>query len=460
MRYARFLLVVAISVGLMGFLGACGGHSQVTTDGELASDQETTVSSATPTEAAINMTKEAVSASMSVPSPSAGLSKAAPAGVADRCETGPHGNYSCPGGGSIRIDGDCLLAESDDCALILEPLVLVFSDCASNDGYTIDGTLVLSAILYMPGCSAVAELTMALDAASENLVVSGSNGTEDITGFEVTVSPDGIEIVSDSAPGDIECAINADCQALAAPLICLDGTCQPPCSSDDDCRDDAVCINDPNDPAWADLGFTGLDDMGICGDELPIEACDNGIDDDFDGDIDCDDLDCASLSACIPEVCDNEEDDDLDGSVDCDDDECFLSMDCEYDCGMLSWPCQFAALDCIDEPYLCSCPSGNCDDLTADQYCAAALWDAASCVQGCCKTVDPVCDLSAEGAEASCKALVDEEWCLCTDPVTGEEVACDDNFTGDWCSAWWWDDSMTTVDGCCVLEEPLFPPTF
>lgn len=458
MKYIRFLLVVAISVGLIGFFASCSGHSQATTDGDLTSGEEaTTTSSLTPTEAAINMTKEAVSASMSVSSPSASLSKAAPAGVADRCEAGPHGNYSCPGGGSTRIDGNCLLAESDDCALILEPLVLVFSECVSNDGYTIDGTLVLSAILYMPGCSADAELTMALDGASENLVVIGSDGTEDITGFDVVITPDGISITSDSAPGDSECDINADCQTLAAPLICLDGTCQPPCSSNDDCRDDAVCINDPNDPAWSDLGFAGLDDMGICGDEPPVEICDNGIDDDFDQNIDCDDSDCASESACIPEICDNEEDDDSDGLVDCDDDECFLSEDCEYECDWNS--CQGAMWGCTEGwPEFCDCPSGDCSNLTADQYCTADLWDEATCVAGCCKTVEPVCDLSCEGARRSCIDLVDEEWCLCIDPVTGEEIICDENFTGDWCSAWWWDDEMTCVEGCCVFSDPPVEP--
>ena len=48
------------------------------------------------------------------------------------------------------------------------------------------------------------------------------------------------------------------------------------------------------------------------------EICDNGIDDDRDGKADCRDLDCP---AC-PEICDNGIDDDRDREIDCDDEDC------------------------------------------------------------------------------------------------------------------------------------------
>ncbi|MCH2583631.1 MAG: hypothetical protein MK138_02570 [Planctomycetes bacterium] len=48
------------------------------------------------------------------------------------------------------------------------------------------------------------------------------------------------------------------------------------------------------------------------------EICDNGIDDDRDGKADCRDLDCP---AC-PEICDNGIDDDRDRDIDCDDEDC------------------------------------------------------------------------------------------------------------------------------------------
>ena len=66
--------------------------------------------------------------------------------------------------------------------------------------------------------------------------------------------------------------------------------------------------------------------------EVPssFEICNNGIDDDGDGDIDCADSDCLGAPECGPagampmpyEICDNGIDDDDDGKVDCDDPDC------------------------------------------------------------------------------------------------------------------------------------------
>gem|GEM_PF-2776137 len=67
-----------------------------------------------------------------------------------------------------------------------------------------------------------------------------------------------------------------------------------------------------------------IDDDPECIDEL----CDNAIDDDGDGDVDCDDSECAEASECIDELCDNEVDDDGDGDVDCDDSECAEVLGC------------------------------------------------------------------------------------------------------------------------------------
>jgi len=64
----------------------------------------------------------------------------------------------------------------------------------------------------------------------------------------------------------------------------------------------------------------------------PAEICDNNLDDDNDGFIDCADLDCATNISCVvppgpgggaqPELCDNGLDDDGDGRVDCADADC------------------------------------------------------------------------------------------------------------------------------------------
>ena len=62
---------------------------------------------------------------------------------------------------------------------------------------------------------------------------------------------------------------------------------------------------------------------------VPDEICDNGTDDDRDGDVDCDDSDCSELAVCIPdEICDNGIDDDRDGAADCDDNDCVDDANC------------------------------------------------------------------------------------------------------------------------------------
>jgi hypothetical protein len=62
-------------------------------------------------------------------------------------------------------------------------------------------------------------------------------------------------------------------------------------------------------------------------------ACDDGTDNDGDGDIDCDDADCASLQACNESSCDDGLDNEGDGLIDCDDPDCASDAFCyETDC--------------------------------------------------------------------------------------------------------------------------------
>ncbi|MBU1239987.1 hypothetical protein KKF84_04370 [Myxococcota bacterium] len=101
-----------------------------------------------------------------------------------------------------------------------------------------------------------------------------------------------------------------------------------------------------------------------------IEVCDNGIDDDLDGQIDCEDAECHADPACRPAtetVCNDNLDNDGDGYVDCDDADCNGSAECpasefcndgldndgdgQVDCD---------DTDCVDSPY-CMVPE-ICDD--------------------------------------------------------------------------------------------------
>lgn len=67
-----------------------------------------------------------------------------------------------------------------------------------------------------------------------------------------------------------------------------------------------------------------------CGGAPANEICNNGIDDDNDGDVDCDDANCANNAVCdLPEDCNNGDDDDNDGDVDCDDNDCAADVFCQ-----------------------------------------------------------------------------------------------------------------------------------
>ena len=64
----------------------------------------------------------------------------------------------------------------------------------------------------------------------------------------------------------------------------------------------------------------------------PTEICDNGIDDDGDGFIDCEDQDCWNSGLCH-EICGNGQDDDGDGLTDCEDPDCWVNGQCPEICG-------------------------------------------------------------------------------------------------------------------------------
>lgn len=92
-----------------------------------------------------------------------------------------------------------------------------------------------------------------------------------------------------------------------------------------DCNDDPACVSEDCDNGLDDDddGYTDCDDFD-CIDHPACtgEDCDNGLDDDDDGFVDCDDWDCNGEPACPGEDCDNGLDDDDDGYADCDDFDC------------------------------------------------------------------------------------------------------------------------------------------
>jgi len=113
----------------------------------------------------------------------------------------------------------------------------------------------------------------------------------------------------------------------ATPEICNDGV--------DNDRDGWIDCDDPNcydlcgPENCADEFDNDLDGLTDCEDPdceraaVCQEACDDGIDNDLDGAVDCDDIECRGHSPCPDlERCGDGVDNDEDGLIDCDDPEC------------------------------------------------------------------------------------------------------------------------------------------
>jgi subtilisin-like proprotein convertase family protein len=70
-------------------------------------------------------------------------------------------------------------------------------------------------------------------------------------------------------------------------------------------------------------------------DLVTMEVCDDALDNDFDGDFDCDDPECFGVAPCdeVELNCDDDADNDLDGATDCDDSDCREAPPCvEHEC--------------------------------------------------------------------------------------------------------------------------------
>jgi len=93
---------------------------------------------------------------------------------------------------------------------------------------------------------------------------------------------------------------------------------------------DEICNNQLDDDGDGDMDCLDTDCAGATICLVAQENCTNGTDDDFDGDVDCNDADCASASTCqLQEDCTNRIDDDGDGNADCDDTDCAGAANCQ-----------------------------------------------------------------------------------------------------------------------------------
>lgn len=207
-----------------------------------------------------------------------------------------------------------------------------------------------------------------------------------------------------------------------------------------------ACVEPPRaKPAPAEpVEDTSADDSGSAVVVLPTdEICDNGLDDDLDGAIDCDDSDCGrecredcdsgldedgdGLVDCAdpdcaefcPEDCFNGEDDDFDRLVDCDDPDC--SSRCLENCFNGEDDDADGWIDCIDPECADACPedcfNGEDDDYDGLIDCLDPECEGV-CVEDCHSEGDEDLDGAADCFDADCAGVCPED--------------CDNGFDDDW----------------------------
>jgi hypothetical protein len=293
--------------------------------------------------------------------------------------------------------------------------------------------------------------------------------------------------------GDTDCDDIIDCNSF--PLCDYgDGDCCATNGSagcENNLGEDCVCDADPYccegtwDALCVDLYVNACG--GTCAGP-PIETdCQNGIDDDGDGLVDCDDADCGTDPIClIPPTeteCANNFDDDVDGLTDCADPDCFVDPVCqvlpfELDCANNIDDDLDGAIDCDDPdcsadpacqaPGVEDCSNGLDDDADGNVDC-----DDADC------TFEPSCDAGdgdccSPNGTAGCSDEIGED-CVCAiDPYCCNNLwdsicidayinACGGTCTGtEICNNGLDDDSDGLAD-CndpdCAGDPSCLPPT-
>lgn len=179
------------------------------------------------------------------------------------------------------------------------------------------------------------------------------------------------------------------------------------------------------DGGTADGGTTGDGGTATEGD------CDDGTDDDGDGEVDCDDSDCALAAGCYEADCDDGVDDDSDGDIDCDDEDCLGNPYCpELDCDNGDDDDGDGWADCLDVDCLES------PDCLAEADCANGTDDDEDGLVDC---DDSDCALALGCYEADCTDDLDDDGDGYVDCVDGDcyrregciEDLCDDGVDND-----------------------------
>ena len=155
------------------------------------------------------------------------------------------------------------------------------------------------------------------------------------------------------------------------------------------------------------------------------EICDDGIDNNGNGLVDCDDPWCFSALHCRPEICDNGKDDNGNGLVDCDDPQCADALNCQPEIcndgidnnGNGFIDCR--DIQCIDSIY---CQPEICDDGIDNN--ANGLVDCDD--PACADALNCQPEICNDGVDNNANGLVD-----CDDPQCANNIHCQPEICND-----------------------------
>ncbi len=197
---------------------------------------------------------------------------------------------------------------------------------------------------------------------------------------------------------------------------------------------------------------------GVCPATL-TETCSNGLDDDADGLVDCDDSSCFADASCVslPEVCNDARDNDRDGLTDCAD-----TVDCATDANCIVLPevCndtrdndRDGLTDCADTAD-CSLDA-NC--IVLPEVCDDGLDNDRDRATDCADTADcaasPLCaEICDDGVDNNRNARVD-----CLDPLCTASPLCAENCTDATDNNR--DGLVDCLDPLCTTAPTCLPPT-
>jgi hypothetical protein len=469
------------------FVAACGDDGAGTSSGDGGSGGATTASTTTAATAATT------TASTASGEGGEGTTVATTTTSGTGGEGGGTGGQGTGGeGGSAPVCGDRVVAGDEACdgpdglpaCADVPSLELWFGEVGCTDGCELD----------LRGCFGPEVCDDGLDNDLDGDVDCGDLACPEVDSCDTskgTVETDCSSFTDDDGDDLVDCA-DPDCQALPA---CApgDGAVGEPCLAHVDCEatagDDPTCVsaarsngNMPggycteqcdveDDDCPAGSLCVGFSDVAIClvecadsGDCRPGyectsgvcyvgvggEVCDNDVDDDGDGFVDCIDGDCALDASCagVETSCGDLLDNDADDVYDCaDTTACSATALCEPGDRPVGAPCtnpsDCAAVDggapaCIESQ---SYPGGYCSgwceedaDCPAGSHCGAPF--ANLCFDDCsslydCRPGQLCAPYAGDGcvgfAGELCGNLRDDDGdglLDCADPACAEEVAC------------------------------------